>query len=529
MTERKVKTNKLSIYLIKPAYNEPQDIIDSQEAPIHIDDVGPFYFEESHPHEPDWLHTFFGESLRKNLRIFASSARGILMVPVTVDNETRCCAVSFGIGRYMLKGGVVEERFGLKVVLNSIDIGSFRSIDKTSLGSVPKHSREQMSRDVPPSDFGIDVEQDLVSSVTGKSNDERLGKVITGKDALTVSVKVDVANVRDFLSHCLKRYRSIDYRKNFDWIDQIADVRDRCLEEKLDNALVDKLKNGDREKIWMAVPEVIDWAGIDGFRYIREKRAAALHDDLDVDDFLKALADEELTLDALKKKYVFMISTTAGEMVARWPVFRCMYAEVSSDGKLYVLNNAKWYEVAATFAEEVQKDFDSTPLSAVELPDCTVEDEGKYNKAAAAGLPGACCMDGELVQYGGGHSSIEFCDVYTHDGKLVHVKRYGGSSVLSHLFAQGAVSGEVFVSDAGFREKLNAKLPLTHRLADPRIRPTPQDYEIVYAIISESSKLFDIPFFSKVSLRNARRRLGGFGFTVTRKKIQKAGSSGSTQ
>jgi len=70
-----------------------------------------------------------------------------------------------------------------------------------------------MSRDVAPADFGIDIEQDLVSAVTGKSNDARLGKIITGKDALHVSVPVDLRNIKEFLAHCLERYRSGDYSR----------------------------------------------------------------------------------------------------------------------------------------------------------------------------------------------------------------------------------------------------------------------------------------------------------------------------
>jgi uncharacterized protein (TIGR04141 family) len=53
------------------------------------------------------------------------------------------------------------------------------------------------------------------------------------------------------------------------------------------------------------------------------------------------------------------------------------------------------------------------------------------------------------------------------------------------------------------------------------VRPNAAEYEIVFAVISKSAGELDIPFFSKVSLRNARRRLGSFGYRVTKKKIQK--------
>jgi uncharacterized protein (TIGR04141 family) len=114
--------------------------------------------------------------------------------------------------------------------------------------------------------------------------------------------------------------------------------------------------------------------------------------------------------------------------------------------------------------------------------------------------------------------------VLTTDRKLLFVKRYSGSAQLSHLFAQGVVSGELFLQDAEFRAKLNDKLSDGHRLEDVQQRPEPRDYEVVFAIISKSTKPLDIPFFSKVSLRNARRRLQGYGYHVSKKKISvKAG------
>ena len=145
-----------------------------------------------------------------------------------------------------------------------------------------------------------------------------------------------------------------------------------------------------------------------------------------------------------------------------------------------------------------------------------------YNQRAAATLGNACCMDQRLIVHGGGHNKIEFCDILTREKRLVHVKKYGGSSVLSHLFMQGAVSGELLVSDGEFRARLNQVLPRGYKLSDPkRSRPNATDYEVVFAIISGSARPLDIPFFSKVSLRSARRRLESYGYSVKKQKIQR--------
>ena len=82
------------------------------------------------------------------------------------------------------------------------------------------------------------------------------------------------------------------------------------------------------------------------------------------------------------------------------------------------------------------------------------------------------------------------------------------------------VSAELFLQDEAFRRKVNDKLPATLKLSDVRVRPNPSEYEIVYGIISRSSNPLEIPFFSKVNLRNARRRLQAYGYKVTKKKIR---------
>jgi uncharacterized protein (TIGR04141 family) len=98
--------------------------------------------------------------------------------------------------------------------------------------------------------------------------------------------------------------------------------------------------------------------------------------------------------------------------------------------------------------------------------------------------------------------------------ELIHLKWYGGSSVLSHLFSQGLVSGELLASDTQFRALLNAKLPSKFKLADPRKRPDPALFTVVFGIIAFDRAITDLPFFSRVNLRSAVRRLVGLGFNV---------------
>lgn len=515
-------TNKLNIFLIKSEFSEFSDIVDSASC-YPIGENAAFYTENSYSREPDWVKDFFGNSfdnMENPFHLRTSSAKGVFVIKVLIGESTRIFAIVFGHGRFLLNLEAIEDRFGLKIVLNSVDPKSIRSLDKTTLGSNPKQSREQISRESEASSFGIDVEQDLINSITGKSLDQRLGKNISGRDALSVSVKVDINNISEFLQICFEQYNSIAYKQNFDWIDQIKDIRNPRSIATLNDKLIIQLNDKDFSKVWMAAPEVIDWVDIKGFRYSKSHKAE-LQPDLEIEKFITSFGEVNITVDLLKKSYIYFISAGSDEATKDWTSYSCIYAEIEHNGTTCILNNGKWFEISSDFTTKVIEDFSSTPDSTIELPVYTHLNEGVYNESLPSIIANSCCMDRKNITHGGGHSSVEFCDLLTSDKKLVHIKMYSGSSQLSHLFAQGVVSGELFLQDENFRRKLNEKLPDSHKLPDITVRPNPAEHEVIFAVISKSANPLDIPFFSKVSLRNARRRLSGYGYKVTKKKIVK--------
>ena len=89
------------------------------------------------------------------------------------------------------------------------------------------------------------------------------------------------------------------------------------------------------------------------------------------------------------------------------------------------------------------------------------------------------------------------------------------ASVLSHLFAQGLVSARLLLSDGQFRDKVNDKLPLGHKIEAADVKPMPSTYEVVYAIVSNNPAKFELPLFSKINLRNCYKQLQMFGMKVS--------------
>jgi uncharacterized protein (TIGR04141 family) len=511
------KTNKLSICLVKAGV-EDIDVVQAGCHEVPVDGLGVFYTKPSFAHPPEWLLKFFKGQLPDDLPIKTASARGVLVTSLDRDDTTYVFAVLFGNGRHLLNDDVLEERFGLKVVLNSVNSNNLRSIDKLNMGSFSKQSREQIGHEGEAANFGIDIEQDLLRAVTGRSNVAKFGKMITGKDAFATSAKFDVDDIRDLLEICLTQYLSDAYKQDFDWIDQLEDVRSSAVLASLNAELVARINASNFDRMWMAPPDIVSWADVLGFKYARPKKGD-LHEDLSMLDLLASADGKPLTLEWLRGTSVYLISAEDEETHLHWPAYRCIYAEIVEAGSLFVLNAGKWYKVDDDFTQSVNDDFAGIPDAVLQTVAYHHENEGAYNVALSASLHNSVCLDADMIPHGGGKSSIEFCDVLTADRKLVHVKRYSGSAQLSHLFAQGAVSAEAFASDPSFREKVNAKLPPHLQLADTTLRPNTAEYEVVYAIISRSNKPLDVPFFSKVTVRNAARQVRGFGYKVSKLKI----------
>ena len=104
---------------------------------------------------------------------------------------------------------------------------------------------------------------------------------------------------------------------------------------------------------------------------------------------------------------------------------------------------------------------------------------------------------------------------------MIHVKRYGGSSLLSHLFMQGKVSADLFLNDSEFRKKVNKKLPKDFKVNNCTEPPKTRDYSICFAIMSNRLGDLHLPFFSKVTMRHTVKSLRNMGYEVYKLKINR--------
>lgn len=452
---------RLAVFLGKPGTAE-SDLVQKRSTLTRTavsasngNSIGNLYTRRSSVGVPRWV-SFFGDAVdAEALGLKASSASGALVVPI----EGRLFALAFGYGRSLINRAVVEESFGLRATLNSVPEGNIRSIDRKTFEGIATHVREQASKDGSFNDFGLNVDRDVLRGIVGKPSEPQYGQRMAGMDALAVAARVTLDGLPELLARYLVKAQDQSYKAKHPWIDNIAEVRDSVIVDRLNNAVVEHLRIGNLDRKWLAIPDIVDWADVEGFRYTTSERQPIL-DDIHLQSYLDQVRDQaSLTIETLKRHRVRAFSATTEGEKDHWSVFKCMYAELELDGSSYLLNGGDWYRIDGDFVAEIDAAIGRLHATKAKLPTYkSGEAEQKFNARLAADIAGACLMDCKNILHGGGKSAIEFCDVLTREKQLIHVKKYQGSAVLSHLFAQGVVSARAFVSDAEFRKGLNAKL-----------------------------------------------------------------------
>jgi uncharacterized protein (TIGR04141 family) len=473
--------------------------------------IGDLYAKATQPHPPRWLSYLSGHVDVRALRLRVSSASAVLLI----NSGGRLYAITFGHGHTLLSDKVIESSFGLKVTLNAIDETGVRAIDHKRLDSVTRLTREQLERESDVTDFGLDVERDLLRAVVGRPRDRSLGTRLAGADRLIVFGGPQLVELPTYLVRLGDLAARVEYRAAFPWVDNLREVRDSVLVEGLWNETIDLIKQGRHDLVHLTIPEIVDWEIVDHFRY-STNRAAPRHNDLDLADYLNERAPrlEEL-LDRIADDRVYGWSVDATEPSRTWSVKRCLTAEINRDNVVYILSDGKWYQASHHLVDEIAEAIRATPTTNVQLPQYEGGSEDAFNDKASVTSGGVLHLIHPQKVRVSNRGSVEPCDLYSSGRVFLHVKRYHGASAMSHLFSQGWVSAELFARDRSFRAAFNGLLPAAHRIPDPERTPQTAEYEVAYVVLGRTGGPPGLPFFGRANLRMALRQLALMGYAVT--------------
>jgi uncharacterized protein (TIGR04141 family) len=522
MPRDEIRLQRLTFFLTKDGITDQDRILPGRaeydDYPVTIASgfLGMLYVRRSVSRLPDWLSLLLPhvEVRARDLGLTQASGAAVLLV----QRGSRVFVLTFGGGRNLLADGVIDERFGLRTTLNAVDPTRLRSIDRKTFSEVHRHTREDVSREAGLEAFGINVEEDLLRGVTGSPGQDAPEQTMSGMDALTVSVRATLDGVPALLDRYLDLNARNDYKKTFPWVDNIAEVRDPDRVDRLFDTLADRIRDGETDRVWLAPPDLLSWTSIRGFSY-RTARNAGEFPDLRLEDYLNDCRRTD-TLDArhFETDRVICLPVEGGDEAPDWMVKACLCADLELDGSRFVLTDGKWFRIDSAFAAKALAAVEGLSTCEADLPDYNHNSEDHYNAKVVERSKGEFCLlhgPTKLVDTGTGRGRIEVCDVYTRARQFIHIKRYGGSRVLSHLFSQGVVSGQFFFSDRTFRRSVNAVLPDTHRITDPNRSVGHGEYEIAYVVIGPRGRPLRLPFFSVVNLKNASTLLSAQGFRVT--------------
>ena len=278
----------------------------------------------------------------------------------------------------------------------------------------------------------------------------------------------------------------------------------------------------------MAYPEIDTPSRVDEYRISTTSRRTLSANELDVKaiySFLDKFYSERQIPD-LQNITVQGFDSEGNVVTGKYKLRDYLTFETELDEGRYVFTLNRWFQIDSNYNDEVSRYMSNIGiipnLNGIYLPPIVSGDpEGDYNEKVSNDL-GYLLLDKKNYP-AGGRSKIEICDLYTPEGDLICVKKYNGSSTLSHLFSQGLVSARCLVDLERYRQFFRTKIP--ENWDSTRISETdfdPKKVRIVFAVAcaKEGSIIDSLPFFSKVNFLHARREIERLGIDVCLCKIE---------
>jgi uncharacterized protein (TIGR04141 family) len=517
---------KLHVRLLKMGFHKPELALeDTRKLSVYdlregLGFTGRLYVSPPNQGPPRWLK-FVNTGVEGEVKELTNRTNAAVLL---IHRNKRAFAITFGHGRHLLNEAALESDFGLKAALNSLRHDSLRSVDSFAIEEQTVHKRSQASRASGLEVFGIDVSHDIMRAVTGIPRHEVALQAVSGNGGtLSISAHTDFQGLGPLTDRLFSLSRKRTYREHFAWVDNVCRVTDPNIAVDLDAKLIADLKKASPQS-YLAPPEPIEWEQILQFGYTHARKQRDI--DMNLATYLGNVDREELTPGTMQQDWVYAYGEDEDDPLDRWSVYDCLVFETSHAGKKFVLTAGAWFEIAATFAQQILRQVQQIAKAKLPLPDVrqnpdnSLESETLYNQRVANQDGSTALLDRRIARCQGTSTGIEVCDLLTEDKDLIHVKhRKGGSSSLSHLFAQGRMSGEALLRDRDFRLDARRFLQGIRPALQARIpvnKPDPRRYRVVFAILGTGADApgEDLPFFSQLNLARTSQALSELGFRV---------------
>ena len=557
MSIEKECTKTLSIRMLKKGISPNQVFYDKYSArgsdslirfdfsmfDIHniIGFVGKIY--ESQPDWEPFVRNLLGTAQLKDGDLKSCGAGAILFFSI----KERIVALCMGFIHMALNDDMFEEQFGLKVVLNSVSKDSLRTLDTATPDAVTFQRRVQASKESNFQSFGVDVFRDLARVAGGKPTNAAFAKSLAGKDSLSITVKMKEGDLGKKLEEIVDVYNSQIYKNDFGWIDNMQLIDDYKTNNVLNNILIKNIRTlirGGVSCLHLSLPEIVaaeEFLSIHALHYngINKVEKRENFCELSICDYIKKLrecCDIMLDTDAIKNHYVSIKFVGSDHFSKTYKIYDCMNLEVElndeeiADGS-YVLFSGHWYHINDSYKKHVENVYNSVDRVNIIGRTHSSNEQALIDELERERHADLVKLDQTKINPDGVvYANLEPCDFFSMNKEFIHLKDGHSSSPISHLWMQGVVSAEAFVSDQSFRSKLKSCVKIKsngrgfeHLLPSGREKVNRDEFKVVYGIMRDAyaNGTMDIPFFSKVSFQSAVDKLNKLNISVAIELIEK--------
>ncbi len=349
---------------------------------------------------------------------------------------------------------------------------------------------------------------------------------MTGSRSLRITGEFGLAELPELAAEALQYYQSIAYQETqFAVLDSVMPISDRTLSEHLDELAAASIRDGEQH-FEFGLPIGFDDQAV-SYKFAGPGLRGS-HPDLLLRDYVQAMGDRlgDLTSEILRTHKIVAVFDDDNRPDAKWSVRTSLVGSLVHEAERFAINEGEWYRIEQGFKDAIEagfqelvEDWEVPPEPLRQIYDADgnghYEPEADYNIRFAAAL-NYVLLDRALIQVPGiERSDFESCDMLDIAGKrFIHLKKSSRrSSVLSHFFKQGANSAKLFstfesswVNLRGLVEE-RAGAEAAQLLDQVSNDERPWRVEFVIADTPRQNGEFNIPFFSKVSLRDEVRTL----------------------
>ncbi|MEO2219654.1 DUF6119 family protein [Chromobacterium vaccinii] len=490
------------------------------EYPISLAGIQGVILVKNMPSSPPRWQDFIQSATTTTIDLHNRSSSAAILLKI----DKNIIAYTFGYGRFLLNEYFFESDFGIKTALNTLQHDGIKSIDLLNISDQAMQKRAQSAKSHTADQFGIDISRDILRAVTGKPlAGIRFKNIKGGGSVYSFSTKADASDLATISQDIIRYYNNSNYKSNFSWMDNIKKVKNQNTISMLEQLLLKEI-NSKNTSVLLTLPEIQSWDSIDGFSFTRKKRS--IKHSLEIDDYYATIQPGNTqSISNLKSDKIYCHDINGGERY--YSIAKSIYYETTPSNNSYILFSGDWYEIDHAFHNSIDATINAIPLSSIQFPAPTIsivngktviENEGAYNAKVAA-LLGAELLDKKLIKTPSMASALEVCDILMTTGEYIHVKHgKGGSSSLSHLFAQGYVSALVMCQEQAARQEA------VNQISNPANKNiihvtnyNPQNHKVVYLVLGKSKNISTskmLPFFSKVNLAIAKKNLSSMNYPV---------------